>query len=193
MSSRHKLHDSTGVISCDGLQQTITMTGITTDLPADGGSGHNPGALFFNTQTGAWYVNTGSVTSCAFKLTKNVVPTLAKLTSFATSAGATAAAGDLTGASNVTYKHITTANPGTFTTRTATQMFTDAAVFAVGDSYVLRIVNAQGTGTLTLGAGSGVTLTGTMTVAVNTFRDFVVTFTSATALTIESVAVGTYS
>ena len=39
----------------------------------------------------------------------------------------------------------------------------------------------------------GVTLTGTMTMATNTVRQFIVTVTSSTALTIQSTAVGTIS
>lgn len=103
----------------------------------------------------------------------------------------TLAAGDITGASHVTLV-TTNATPGTQTTRTATQMFADAATMQVGQSYTLRITNT-GAGTLTLGAGAGVTLTGTMTVPVNTTRDFVVTFNSATTLTIRATGTGTFS
>jgi hypothetical protein len=101
-------------------------------------------------------------------------------------------AGQLTGADYVVYTN-TQATPGSIATRTATQMFNDDPSARVGSSYILRIVNGQGTGTLTVTAGSGVTLTGTMTVALNTWRDFVVTYTSATALTIQNIGVGTFS
>ena len=109
-----------------------------------------------------------------------------------TYSSATAGAGDLTGAAWVTSAN-TGATPGTLTTRTATQMFADAGNIQVGDHYKLRIVNAQGTGTLTLGAGAGVSITGTATIAANTYRDFDVVFTSATALTIQNEATGTFS
>lgn len=104
----------------------------------------------------------------------------------------TFAAGQLTGADFTVYTN-TQGTPGSIATRTATEMFGDDATAVVGRSYHLRIVNGQGTGTLTVTAGSGVTLTGTATVAANTWRDFVVTYTSATALTIQNVGVGTFS
>ena len=101
-------------------------------------------------------------------------------------------AGQLTGGPFTNYTN-TQATPGSIATRTATQMFNDDPNARVGYSYLLRITNGQGTGTLTVTAGSGVTLTGTMTVALNTWRDFVVTYTSATALTIQNIGVGTFS
>jgi hypothetical protein len=104
----------------------------------------------------------------------------------------TLGAGVITGAENV-YVLSTNATPGTQTTRTATQMFGDIPNCAVGFTYTLRITNS-GAGTLTLGAGSGVTLgSGTYTVPTNTFRDFTVNFTSATACTIQTTGVGTWS
>ncbi len=71
--------------------------------------------------------------------------------------------------------------------------------FIAGYSYNLRIVNTSSGAyawTVTTNSGSGTwTLTGTMSIAQNTFRDFVVTVTSLTtpAATITSVATGTYS
>lgn len=106
--------------------------------------------------------------------------------------GSTAAAGELTGANRVTMNN-SGANPGNYTTRTAAQMIADG-LLSPGDSYDLRIVNGQGVGVLTLVAGDGnVTLTGTMTLAINSFRDFVVTCTGAGTLTIQSTATGTFS
>lgn len=104
----------------------------------------------------------------------------------------TFAAGQLTGANFTVYTN-TQGTPGSIATRTATEMFGDDASAVVGRVYMLRIVNGQGTGTLTVTAGSGVTLTGTATVAANTWRDFAVTYTSATALTMQNVGVGTFS
>ena len=97
--------------------------------------------------------------------------------------------GLLTGASHVVAQN--TAN-GAFawTTRTATQMFADTPNARVADAYYLRITNT-GNNTLTITAGSGVTLTGTATLATNTTRDFVVTFTSATALVMQQVGAAT--
>jgi predicted RecA/RadA family phage recombinase len=115
----------------------------------------------------------------------------AQFTSYNVAGPATFAAGQLTGASFVNLKS-TNAAPGTQTTRTATQMYADTPGAAAGMSYMLRITNT-GAGTLTLAAGTGVTLTGTMTIATNTFRDFVVTFNTATTLTIQDVGTGTDS
>lgn len=102
----------------------------------------------------------------------------------------TFAAGQLTGAAQVVYNN-TQGTPGSIATRTAAEMFADDPFARVGGSYRLRIINNQGTGTLTVTAGSNVTLTGTMTIAANTFRDFVVTYTSASALVIQTAGVGT--
>jgi len=117
-------------------------------------------------------------------------PSPSKLTQINVTAG-TLAAGDITGAGYVSLVSIN-ATPGTQTTRTATQMFTDQANLVVGQSYTLRITQT-GAGTLTLGAGAGVTLTGTMTVPLNTTRDFIATFNSATTMTIRAIGTGTFS
>jgi hypothetical protein len=101
-------------------------------------------------------------------------------------------AGQLTGANLVVYTN-TVSTPGSIATRTATEMFGDDAAAVVGRVYLLRIVNGQGTGTLTVTAGSGVTLTGTATIAINSWREFVVTYTSETALTFQNVGTGTFS
>jgi hypothetical protein len=115
----------------------------------------------------------------------------AKFTTRALSSS-TANAGDLTGGRWVTLTN-TGATPGTLTTRTGAQMIADG-FYSIGDSYMLRIVNGQGTGVLTLAAGDGnVTLTGTMTMAINTFRDFVVTVTGTNTLTIQNVGTGSFS
>jgi len=99
--------------------------------------------------------------------------------------------GHLTGADDIVYEN-TAATPGTLTTRTGAQMFADDPAARVGAGYKLRITNNQGTGTLTVAANAtGVTLTGTATIAINTWRDFVVTYTSATALVIQQVGSGT--
>lgn len=101
-------------------------------------------------------------------------------------------AGQLTGAAFVDYAN-TGATPGSIATRTAAQMFTDYAYARVGGSYLLRITNAQAVGTLTVTAGTNVTLTGTATILPSTWRDFVVTFNSATTLTMQNIATGTFS
>jgi hypothetical protein len=57
----------------------------------------------------------------------------------------------------------------------------------------LRIINENTTQTITVTTNTGWTLTGTMTIATNTFRDFVVNLTSLSAATLTSVGTGTYS
>jgi hypothetical protein len=110
---------------------------------------------------------------------------------FATAALAagTLAAGLITGAAIVVLQN-TGATPGAQTTRTAAQMLADFPQARVGMSYLLRIVNT-GAGTLTLTADGSVTITGTATVAQNVFRDYIVTFNTATTATFQSVGSGT--
>lgn len=103
-------------------------------------------------------------------------------------------AGELTGANFVVYTN-TQATPGSIATRTATQMLADIGNATIGYSWVARIVNGQGTGTLTVTAGTDVTLTGTATVAANTWREFLCTVTSVAAhtITMQNIGVGTFS
>lgn len=81
------------------------------------------------------------------------------------------------------------------TTRTAAQIYADLQALMgvappIGFSWLFRIVNT-GNNTVTLTAGAGVTINGTATAATNTFRDWIVTITSPTTLTIQSVGTGT--
>jgi len=134
-----------------------------------------------------------SIFDCAVTGTwseKRPAPVVAKFTTGTTTG--TFTAGQLTGASYVVYNNTQT-NPGTINTRTATLMFQDDPTARVGGTYILRIKNGQATGILTVAVGSGVTSTGTLTIAVNTWRDFLVTYTSATALTLQSIGTGTDS
>lgn len=108
-----------------------------------------------------------------------------QFTSVATGNG-TAAQGALTGANFVVYA---TSGATALTTRTAALMFTDTLNAQVGGSYVLRIYNTNG-GTLTITAGSGVTLTGTATIATTIWREYLVTFNSATTLTMQNIGSG---
>jgi hypothetical protein len=113
----------------------------------------------------------------------------AKFTTAAKAAG-TFAVGDITGA-KFTVLQNTGATPGAQTVRTAAQMLGDIPGAQAGDSYMFRIVNTgAGTLTITADAGPTVTLTGTMTVAQNVFRDYVLTFNTATTATIQSVGSG---
>lgn len=83
---------------------------------------------------------------------------------------------------------------GTLNTPTAAQIIAAIPNARVGMTYNLRIINSSaGNFAWTLTAGSNVTLTGTMTIAQNTFRDFVVSVTGANAVTVQSVGTGTTS
>lgn len=121
---------------------------------------------------------------------KSVIPSPAGAKYTTGTTTTTFAAGQLTGASFVVYNN-TQGTPGSIATRTAAQMFTDDPYARVGGTYRLRVINNQGTGTLTITAGSNVTLTGTMTIAINTYRDFIVTYTTAAALVIQQCGIGT--
>jgi hypothetical protein len=64
----------------------------------------------------------------------------------------------------------------------------------IGTSYRLRIINEGNSSTVwTVTTNTGWTLTGTMTIAQNTWREFVVTLTSLTTATIQNCATGTFS
>lgn len=64
----------------------------------------------------------------------------------------------------------------------------------VGISFQLRVINSSGAAfAWTLTTNTGWTLAGTMSMAQNTWRDFIVTITSATTATIQSVGTGTQS
>ena len=63
-----------------------------------------------------------------------------------------------------------------------------------GLSYQVRMINSSsGAFAWTVTTNTGWTLGGTMTVAQNTWRDFIVTFTSATTATLQAVGTGTQS
>lgn len=62
----------------------------------------------------------------------------------------------------------------------------------VGQSYMLRIVNTN-SGTATVVTNTGWTLTGTLTIATNTWRDFVITKTGTGTYTGKQVGTGTTS
>jgi len=112
-----------------------------------------------------------------------------KFTAAALSAG-TLAAGLIAGAAKKCVLQCNVgATPGTQTTRTAAQMLADVPGAQVGDVYEFRIVNNTAAAVLTLAGDASVTTTGTMTVAALSFRDFILTFLSATTANITSLGV----
>ena len=130
------------------------------------------------------------VTKLQAMLTELYAKTLAgaKYTANATVGAQTAAAGDLTGALNVTANY-SALGGGNLTTRTAAQMIADAGL-VIGQSYEMAILN-PGAGTITLLGGTGVTVNGTATIATATARWFVVTVTGAAAMTFQNAGSGT--
>lgn len=104
-------------------------------------------------------------------------------------ASGTLAAGNMEGAA---YCVLTQSGATALTTRTAAQMFATVPNAVVGFSWVVRIINTNA-GTLTLTMDATVTATGTLTLVTNTFRDFILTFTSATAATMKQIGTGTTS
>jgi hypothetical protein len=112
---------------------------------------------------------------------------------FVTSAvsNGTASAGDITGAES-NYLTLTAAGANAYTLRTATQVFGDIPNAQVGQAFSVRIINT-GSGTVTVTTAAGWTLNGTMTIATNSWRDFVLTLNSATTATLQSVGTGTMS
>lgn len=63
-----------------------------------------------------------------------------------------------------------------------------------GNRYILRIINSSsGAFAWTVVTNTGLTLTGTMTIAQNTWREFVVTITSGSAVSVQAIGTGTQS
>ena len=80
--------------------------------------------------------------------------------------------------------------PGNLATDTAANIIAAVPGWQIGQSYVLEIRNSSGSAnTATITAGTGVTLTGTMTIAQTVTRKFVVTYTAAGAVTLQSMGV----
>jgi len=93
---------------------------------------------------------------------------------------------------NLTYHTSTGGSTPSLTLPLGTAMDTALPNAAIGASYTLRIINAN-SGTATIVTNTGWTLTGTLTLATNTTRDFVITRTAAGTYTGVSVGTGTTS
>lgn len=97
---------------------------------------------------------------------------------------------------NEVYVNLTAAlgGAGTVTTDTAANIIAQIPNAQVGQTYKLRIINSSsGAFAWTVAGGTNVTPSGTLTIAQNTWRDFVVTIATATTVTMQSVGTGTQS
>lgn len=102
---------------------------------------------------------------------------------------ATIVAANMAGAADCFFDNTGT-TPGSLPTDTAAAIIAAVPGWQIGQSYVLEIRNDSGSAnTATITAGTGVTLTGTMTIAQNVTRRFVVTYTGAGAVTIQSMGI----
>lgn len=93
---------------------------------------------------------------------------------------------------NLTYHVTTGGTTPSLTLPLGTAIDTALPDMRVGQSYVLRIINSN-SGTATVVTNTGWTTTGTLTLATNTWRDFVVTKTGTGTYTLVSVGTGTNS
>lgn len=137
-------------------------------------------------------------TGIDFVASTNVqVPSLpqTQFTAIATNTPCTLTGAQMAGANNVVVNLTAAlAGAGTLNSPTAAQIVAAIPNAAVGQSYRLRIINSSsGNFAWTLTTATGITLTGTMSIAQNTFRDFNVTLTSLTAVTIQQVGTGATS
>jgi len=105
----------------------------------------------------------------------------------------TLAAGQASGAAFTTILSNAT-TPGAQAMRTPAQVLADAPGLMVGQSYMLQITQTgAGTFTLATDSGAGFTMTGTMTIAQNFTRTFLVNMASGTTGTVTSLSIGTYA
>lgn len=94
---------------------------------------------------------------------------------------------------DIVYHLSTSGSTPSLTLPLATAIFTqEGASFVTGSTYVLRVINAN-SGTATIVTNTGWTLSGTLTLATNTWREFLVVAASATTLTGTVTGTGTYS
>jgi len=123
----------------------------------------------------------------AFQQAMGLAP--AKFTTAALTAG-TIPAASIVGAEHCIWQN-TGATPGAQTFPTAATLYAAITGAYVGLVTIFRVVNTgAGTLTLTADAGTTVTITGTATIATNVWREYTITFTSATAATVQSIGSG---
>ena len=102
------------------------------------------------------------------------------------------AVGEVFGGSDMTaFHHTGGTTPGTSSFPTAAALALVATNMAIGDSYVFRYLNSCSGTIPAFAASAGITFTGTMTVATNTFRDYMVIRTAAATFTVQEMGIGT--
>lgn len=143
-------------------------------------------ATFNCTTAGAWVVQPGSTKMAAYNASANTTGFTA--TAAQVSGGVASVDLGLTG---------TLAAGQTLTLPTVSSLVAALHTPVVGTSYRLRITNQQAAAfSWTVATNTGWTLAGTMTIAQQTWREFVLTVTAvggSPAATLQSVATGTYS
>jgi hypothetical protein len=159
----------------DTVNGVAAATGVA--MPA------NSSATFIEANPGAWQCLLDS-------------PQMAAFNSNTATSGATLTAANVTGGEATVDLALT----GTLGAGANAQLPTVANLLqsmyapAVGSTYRLRILNRSSANfAWTVTTNTGWTLTGTMSIAQNTWRDFVVTVMSLTAATLQAVGVGTDS
>lgn len=138
---------------------------------------------FFNIGT-TWY---GGLVASGASGSNPTLPAAQYSTAALQSATMTAA--QVSGAANVSFENTGT-TPGNLQFPTAAAVIANIPNAQIGHAYVLEIRNSSGAAnTATITTNTGVTLTGTMTIAQNTTRDFVVTITGAATITVNSMGI----
>lgn len=157
-----------------------------------------PGDLLQDTTGLALYQNTGTQAAPIWTAVsaETSAQTTAAYNTNAATAAVTLSAANITGAD----AEVVLALTGALAAGAAATLPTVAALAAAlhapqaGLSYKLRIINeSSGAFAWTVTTNTGWTLNGTMTIAQNTWRDFIVMFTSATTATLQSVGTGANS
>ena len=107
----------------------------------------------------------------------------------------TATAAQVAGAGEVILNLTGTLGAGAnITMPTAANIIAGIPNAQTGNNYKLRIINSSsGAFAWTVVTNTGLTLAGTMTIAQNTWRDFVVTITSGSAVSVQAIGTGTQS
>jgi len=86
------------------------------------------------------------------------------------------------------------AGAGTLNLPTVANLLAALTTMQVGETFILRIINSSsGAFAWTVTTATGWTLAGTMTIAQNTWREFLVTRTGTATATLQSLGTGTFS